>query len=83
MKNLSDSADVEIVKYSYDDIKAQYKKDSDLMAELSDAVKNDTATDLEKSVSNNLVSVALSQKDNCNIIALKDVTEKSKNDFIT
>lgn len=83
LKNLSDSADVEIVKYSYDDIKAQYKKDSDLMAELSDAVKNDTATDLEKSVSNNLVSVALSQKDNCNIIALKDVTEKSKNDFIT
>ncbi|MGN0489070.1 MAG: hypothetical protein ACI4HO_07410 [Ruminococcus sp.] len=83
MENVSDSAEIEIVKYSYEDIKAQYEKDSDLMAELSDAVKNGTATDLQKSVSNNLVSIALSQEENCNIITLKEVTEKSKNDFIT
>ncbi len=83
MENVSDSADVEIVKHSYDDIEAQYEKDSALMAELSKAVKNGTATVLEKSVSNNLISIALSQKDNCNIITLKEVTEKTKNDFIT
>lgn len=82
MENVSDSADIEIVKYSYEDICSQHEKDSAIVGEISYAVKHNTATEQEKAVIENLISIGLSEKDNCNIVTLKKVTEKTKNDFI-
>ena len=81
IEDLSDSADVEIVKHSYNYILSQYEKDTAIMEKINNAVKNNSANDLEKAVSNNLVGIKLSQQNNCNIVVLKDVTKKAREEF--
>lgn len=83
MNSLSSSAEVEFVNITYDELKAQHDKDSDTMARINKAVEDGSATDLEKTVSENLVGIALSQRRNCNIVTLKKVTEETKNNFIS
>lgn len=82
INNVSDSASVKIVEKSYENLLTQYNRISESMDRLSDSVKNNAATSLEASVSENLLGVSIDQKNNCIVITLKKVTDNTKKRFI-
>lgn len=78
---ISDETKVETVGVSYADLLEAYNLDSDCMEKLCEKVQDGTASEEEKILSENLISIYVSQKRNANIVIMKEVTEELKELF--
>lgn len=79
---LSEKVTIQTVNNSYEELLKTYKDYSEKMTELSEKVNKDKATKDENSLYSNLQGVALSPRDNANVVTLKNLTEETKREFI-
>lgn len=79
---ISENAEIEFVTYSYNELLTAYETSSSILTDLSAKVKSDNATEAEKALYNNVVSISLSVQDNAIVVGLKEVTDETKGEFI-